>query len=240
MNLKQIPIPQLAALILAIFLSADAVSAQSPKEGSRLMKGRAYTGLTMGVSTKNTNNQDILGLTTIVTQQNNSGQFELNGGYFIKDHFSVGGSYRYGESNSNTIFESPDQVRTTAESLSISHAAGIYMKYFTPLNGKETINLFARLGLSYQDERTLTESVTLDVLTRTFQKKNAVNLGFIPGVQVIVARGFAVETDISIAGLQSSWTKTYVNGEPDSDVSSTKISFDIDILSLNIGFFYYF
>jgi hypothetical protein len=213
---------------------------QSQDERSRIDKGRAYVGLSFGVNFKEANNQNFLGLVNIVEEKSSGGNVQLNGGYFLGKYFSVGGIYQYGENNGDLLTEDADQIRTHTESIRRLHTIGAYVKYFTPLNEKERINLFARVGISYQDERVLDEATTNEVLTRTFQKTNTLYFGIIPGVQVLVVEGFAVEADISIAGLQSSWTDTWVNGELAGDVHTTSVSFDINLLTLNIGFFYYF
>lgn len=232
MNIKRL---SLIAISTAIFVAAPSQDVES-----RLTKGRAFVGLSFGADFKNTNDYSFLGMVNIVSEKKSGGQFDLSGGYFLNKYFSLGGTYQYSDYNRTAITEDADGVRTHTEGINRSHTTGVYMKYFTPLNEQERINLFARVGLSYQNERSFVEAMTSDILTRTFQKKNLVYFGIIPGMQVIVAKGFAVEADISIAGLQSSWTNTWVNNEPTSDISSTNISFDINILSLNIGFFYYF
>jgi len=138
------------------------------------------------------------------------------------------------------VTENSDGVLTDTKVIDISYTTGVYIKYFTPLSPEERINLFARVGISFGDGRTLQESETSDILTRTFTNYNTINFGIVPGIQVLVAKGFAVEADISIAGLQSSWSNTSINGEPSTDSKATSVSFDINLLSLNIGFYYYF
>lgn len=228
---------KLCLLVISMVIPMGLRSQETP---SRLDKGRAYAGLSFGANFKDANNTEYLGLVNVISEQNSGGNIDVNGGYFLSKYFSLGGTYRYAENNRDAISQDADQVLTHSARIVRSHTSGVYVKYFTPVNAGETINFFARAGISYSDQRSLTEATTSEVLIRTFEKTNKVYFGLVPGVQVIVARGFAIETDVSIAGLQSTWSQTRVNGEPTSDLRSTSVSFDINLLSLNIGFFYYF
>ncbi len=228
---------KLILLFMALGLSVAGISQE---QKSRLSKGNAYVGLSFGANFKDANNTNLLGLVNIVAQDRSGGNLNLNGGYFLGDHFSLGATLIYKRDKNNMLTEDSNGILTDSKLIDISYTTGVYIKYFTPLSPEERINLFARVGISYQDGRTLQEAETSDILTRTFTNYNTLNFGIVPGIQVLVAKGFAVEADISIAGLQSSWSKSSINGEPATDSKSTSVSFDINLLSLNIGFYYYF
>jgi len=228
---------KLIILLIAFGVPAAGISQE---QTSRLARGNAYVGLSFGANFKNANNANLLGLVNIVSEDRSGGNLNLNGGYFLGNHFSLGATLIYDRDRRSMVTENSDGVLTDTKVIDISYTTGVYIKYFTPLSPEERINLFARVGISFGDGRTLQESETSDILTRTFTNYNTINFGIVPGIQVLVAKGFAVEADISIAGLQSSWSNTSINGEPSTDSKATSVSFDINLLSLNIGFYYYF
>ena len=209
-------------------------------EGSRLIKGKGFAGLSFGANFKNSNNKNVLGLFNILSEDLNGGNIDLNGGYFFGNYFALGGSIIYKRDKAARLIENSDGTLTDLNSVDVSITTGVYVKFFTPLNDKERINLFAKAGISYSDGRRVEESTTTNILTRKYETYDKINFGIIPGVQVIVAEGFAVEAAISIAGLETAWSNLYINGEPVSDNKSTKVNLEINLLSINIGFYYYF
>jgi hypothetical protein len=65
-------------------------------------------------------------------------------------------------------------------------------------------------------------------------------LGISPGIQVFIVEGFATEVGVNVAGLSGTRKVVTVNGEEDSTVNTADLDLRLNILSLNISFYYYF
>jgi C-terminal processing protease CtpA/Prc len=113
------------------------------------------------------------------------------------------------------------------------------MKNFIPLTENGRFNLFNITGVGLTIDRTTTESVTQDVLTRKYDNGYTFRLGITPGMQVFVIDGFAAELGVNIAGVSTSTTTSTINGVQGTKVHAADLDLTLNILSLNITFFYF-
>ena len=204
-----------------------------------LKKGKVYTGLTFGFDNSKTENEDRI-IVLIEDRKNNSFDVKLDGGYFIKDNWSVGGLINYGSSRPEGVDVSTQNVRSQVNIA--SKFWGVYgtTKVYIPLEAKNRFFLFSEVLLGGNLNNQLKESTTDAVLTRTFVKDRVVELRFVPGIMVKVVKGFGVETGAQIAGINAKWSSTQINGEPYSKKESVSANLSINLLRLSLGFYYFF
>ncbi|WP_300978509.1 hypothetical protein [Flavobacterium sp.] len=89
-------------------------------------------------------------------------------------------------------------------------------------------------------ENKVTEKTSNDILTRYYSVTNNYNLGINPGIQVFTIKGFATEVGVNLAGLSHTYKRTTINEVENTVIKSNDLDLKLNILSLNISFFYFF
>jgi hypothetical protein len=229
-------------LLVLSFIQITEILAQSENpENSQaiLRKGVVFAGFSGGASLRESENENAL-VVTIQDQSKKGYNLIFAGGYMLKPEFAVGAAIRYDQSRvSKSVIDSDGIVSDIQEAGSII-TSSIYVKNFIPLASNGRINLYNLAGIAWVADRNTSESFTQDVLTRTYTNKNALQLGISPGIQVFVAKGFATEVGVNVAGLSATRKEVAVNGVDDSSVNTLDLDLRVNILSLNISFYYYF
>lgn len=226
--------------LIGVFNLFYEVMAQTEQKVNPLLdKGVVFFGLSGGASLRESENENSL-LVTIAEQDKKGFNVSIAGGYMLKQDFAAGGALRYDQSRINKTTIDGDGIETDMkEAGSIMTVSG-YIKNFIPLTSNRRINLYNITGIAWSADRNTVESTSQDILTRTYTDKNTLQLGISPGIQVFVLKGFATEVGVNVAGLSASKKEVSVNGVPDSSVDTFDVDLKIDILSLNISFYYYF
>jgi hypothetical protein len=204
-----------------------------------LGRGMAFIGISGGASLRESENENAL-IVTILNQRKSGFNALLTGGYLIKPNLAIGGGLRYDQSRLAKTTEDGDGVVTDIKEAGNILTSSVYLKYFIPLTSNHRINLFNIAGVAWVADRNTRESFGENILTRTFTSKNTFQLGLNPGVQAFVIEGFATEVSVSVAGLSGSRKKVIENGVERSSVDSFDVDLKLNILSLNISFYYYF
>lgn len=204
-----------------------------------LGKGVVFIGASGGASLRESENENAL-FFNIRNQKKSGFNALLTGGYIFKPNLAVGAGFRYDQSRVTKTTEDGDGILTDTKEAGNILTSSVYLKYFIPLTPNHRINLFNLAGVAWVADRNIVESTSQNVLTRTYTTKNTFQLGLNPGIQAFVVEGFATEVGVSVAGLSGSRTKVIENGEQTSSVNSFDVDLKLNILSLNISFYYYF
>jgi hypothetical protein len=114
------------------------------------------------------------------------------------------------------------------------------MRNYFSLDASQRFNVFNMIKLGGVVENSLTEKVTSDILERAYTQRRSIELLFYPGLMVQIEKGFAIEVGLEIAGIKTQWTDTEVNGVAGASESLVSADFNINILKLGIGFYYYY
>jgi hypothetical protein len=158
----------------------------------------------------------------------------------LKPDFAVGAGVRIDQSRlSKTVIDSDGITSNIQEAGSIL-TSSVYIKNFIGLTANRRINLYNIAGIAWIADRNTAENFSQDLLTRTYTRKNGLQVGISPGVQVFIVDGFATEVGVNVAGFSATRKEVAVNGVVDSKVNTLDIDLRLNILSLNISFFYYF
>jgi hypothetical protein len=214
--------------------------AQTTKQPNVLLtKGIVFFGLSGGASIRETENQDLF-IFRIKEQQKSGFNVFVSGGYVLGNDFGVGGAFRYDQSRLTRTAVDQDGIVSDIKEAGTILTSSAYLKYFIPLGASKRINLYNIAGVAWVNDNNLNETLTQQVLTRTYTTINSVQLGFSPGIQVFIIDGFATELGVNIAGISGGAKKVYVNGVEDSKSNRLDIDLKLDILSASISFYYYF
>lgn len=214
-------------------------SKQSVGNFTPLEKGFAFIGLTGGASKRTSANEDIL-ITKIIDRQKDGFYVQANGGYFLSKTFAVGANMKYDWGNLDQQLEDTDGVITTVKEAKSSLGGGFFIKNYIPITPNGRFNLFNVVGLGISVENKVSEQTTNAILSRYFTKTNTYNLAINPGIQVFIIKGFATEVGVNLAGLTHTEKRTTLNQEERTKIINSELDLKLNILSLNISFFYFF
>ncbi|MEN9686942.1 MAG: hypothetical protein RLZZ28_2728 [Bacteroidota bacterium] len=198
-----------------------------------------YGGLAFKFSENYTDNKNRL-VYTVYDEKRNDFSINIQGGYFINSNTAFGAQINYG--HTRTIGK---QLGSSGQLADVnlekeSWASFGTMKNFIPLGNKHRFFLYNLAMLGYVAKNSLEESTSQGVLQRTYSQDKSVELNLAPGLMVNVIKGFAVETGMQIAGFQYAWSNSVIDGVPTTKQHSVSGDFTINLLRLNLGFYYYF
>lgn len=202
-------------------------------------KGNVYTGISFNFSTKDTDVKEGF-FVNISNRSRNLFKTSVDGGYFIKDNLALGGSISYENDRRNQIETDQQNVRTAVQYAKDSY--GIYggMKNFIPIDNKGRFYLYNLVLLGANFKNIIEERTTDNLLKRIYTKNEVVELQINPGIMVNIVKGFSVEVGAQVAGISTSWSQTKTNDEITEKSHGTDADFSINLLRLNVGFYYYF
>lgn len=226
-------------ILILWLLSIPATVICQNAERSLLEKGNFFSGLSFNFSAKNTDNKDVL-VYKIYDQHKDNININLDQGYFIKDHFSLGALINYSSDSRKGTELSTQNILSDIQSRTIGWSVYATMRNYFSLDTSQRFNVFNMIKLGGVVENSLTEKVTSDILERTYMQRRSIELLFYPGLMVQIEKGFAIEVGLEIAGIIIQWTDTEVNGVAGASESLVSADFNINILKLGVGFYYYY
>ncbi|KLT68250.1 hypothetical protein [Flavobacterium sp. ABG] len=236
----------LFSFLFILLISSQRINAQNQIVKDTLIlknrltsKGNMYSGITFNFSTKDTDVKQGL-LVDVSDQSRNQFKMSVDAGYFIKDNFALGALISFENDRHNQTETDQQGTKTAVQYAKDSY--GIYggMKNFIPLDSKRRFYLYNLVLLGTSFKHIIEERTTNDLLKRSYTKDVALELQINPGIMVNVVKGFSIEVGAQIAGFSSTWSKTTLNNEVTEKSHATDADFSINLLRLNIGFYYYF
>jgi len=219
----------------AVTSSAQEQSPPKPNYG----KGYLFFGATGGASLRSGENENAL-VFNILEQQKKGYNFLITGGYFVTSNLALGGAIRYDQSRLTKITEDADGIVSNISEAGSVITSSAYAKFFIPLSPNRRFNLYNIAGVGWIADRGIVENLSQNVLTRTYTRTNTIQIGISPGIQVFVIDGFATEVGVNVAGFSGSSKKVTINGDASTAVNSFDLDLKINVLTLNISFYYYF
>lgn len=226
-------------LIYPKTMNAQTSNAIEVSSFTKLQKGLAFIGLTGGANTRTSRNENLL-ITNVIDKRKDGFNVQANGGYFLSKSFAVGTALRYDWAKLDQILEDTEGVQTFVKEAKSSLGGYLFIKNYIPITPNGRFNLFNVVSLGMDKENKVTENTTNDVLTRYYAVTNNYNLGINPGIQVFIIKGFATEVGVNLAGLSHTYKRTTINEEENTVIKSNTLDLKLNILSLNISFFYFF
>lgn len=229
-------------VIVLAFTEAELLCAQNPggnEVPSLLRKGIVFAGFSGGASLRESENENAL-VVTIQEQSKTGYNLIFAGGYMLKPEFAVGAALRIDQSRLSKSVIDADGITADVQEAGSILTSSVFAKAFIPLTANKRINLYNIVGIAWVADRNSSESFSQDALTRKYTTKNSLQLGVSPGIQVFVLEGFATEVGVNVAGFSGTRKVVTVNGIEDSSINTFDLDLRLNILSLNISFYYYF
>ena len=127
----------LTLLIIALTQSAfHRVTAQQSNNNIddlfKVSKGTMYTSLTFSLDAKDAENEDQL-LREVIDQSRLNYQFTINGGYAIKDNFTLGLSLGYGKMKDDITFSIDNEDEITTREIEQGVTIAPTMRNYIPI-----------------------------------------------------------------------------------------------------------
>lgn len=204
-------------------------------QGTEIKKGMLFSSLSFSLLTREAENDQQL-FANYLDQRKSSLQVRLDPGYVLRDNLGVGIGLLYGYSSDINTQLSPDGVLSNNKRYERTFALRPYIKNFIPLGGGHRFYIIVPTELQFGYGGEVTESVTENVLTRTFSNTFYYGLEMRPGLLVFVHKQFGFEVNVGAFGLSSSVRRGTASGQPDSKVINHDLNLRINLLQLALGF----
>ena len=166
-----------------------------------ISKGRAYGSLTFSLDHRTAENENQL-LRLLIAQDRYNYRIMGNGGYAIKDNFTVGMSAGYGRQREELTYLNENEEEVTSMRLQQGLSIAPNFRNYVPLgNGQLQILVQTELGLTFG------ESLQRLFYTNESYKINGdfikIDLGVSPGLVLFFDKNWAFETTVGIAGFST-------------------------------------
>jgi hypothetical protein len=233
-------------LLLIVLLSALAsptVSAQKNPlkypNGVPITKGTVFSSLTFSAGSREAENESQL-LYYVVDQDKSSLEIRLDPGYVVKENLAVGMGLLYGYNKEKRTQRNSDGTITDYRSYQRNFALRPYVKNFIPLGNGNKFYVVIPTELQFGSGSRVQESITNNILTRTYTNTFFYGLEMRPGLLAFIVENFGFEVNVGAFGLSSSIEKIKKTNEPDGQVKNNDLSLKINLLQLSFGFAAYF
>ncbi|WP_370392391.1 hypothetical protein [uncultured Winogradskyella sp.] len=227
-------------IVILIGINAQAQNSDDNNEDYGIKKGRFYSALTFSLDQRKAENEDQL-LRQVVDQDRLNYRIVGNGGYAIKDNFTLGFSMGYGQQREEITFLDENDQEITSKRLQRGFSIAPNMRQYIPIGkGKLQIIVQTELGLTFGESlERIFRSDDIDKINGNFFE---LNLGVSPGVALFFTRNWAFETTVNIAGLKTRVEEEVLNNNEANKqrIETTSIDLQLNLLALNLGVAYYF
>lgn len=207
--------------------------------GFKIEKGTQNFGITFSLGVKEITNQDQL-IQFVETKKTNAWNVSGEGGYAIFDYVTTGLRLSFGQSGEKSVIIPLNSTRSSVNAFSRQFTLAPYIRNYIPLDKKNIFYITNRLELIYTYESKIKESLTEEILKRQNFTVHHMGLGIRPGLLIMVQKGMGFELSLNVLGLTHVIETSKSTNQPIAKEQSTDIDLKIDILKLNLAFYYYF
>lgn len=231
------------AFLLVLLLASPAYT-QSVTEATEsdylIKKGRFYSALTFSLSQRNAENEDQL-LRQVINQDRYTFRVVGNGGYALKDNFTLGLLVGFGESREEITFLDENENEVTSKRLQRGYTIAPTMRNYIPI-GEGQFQIVVQTQLGITSGESLQRVFNEDDINKTEGNFVDLELGVSPGLVVFFDRHWAFETTVGVAGFSSRIEEEVTNGDQENRqrIVTSDIDLRINLLQLNLGVAYYF
>lgn len=238
------PIKVLSCFALLLFFIRAPLHAQEslavPETSRKITKGRSYISLSFSLDQRKAENEAQL-FRQVIDQDKLNYRVNANGGYALKDNFTLGLGLSYGREKEDIHFVDENGVEVTSRFLSNDVSFIPHMRNYIPF-GNGTFQIFVQTDMRLTFAESLRRDFFPDEIDKTERNAFEYRLGVSPGVLLFFDRHWAFELSVGLAGLTSRITEEVVNDQEadKARIVKTDIDLKINLLALNLGVAYYF
>ena len=206
----------------------------------KITKGRYYGSLTFSLNQRNAENEDQL-LRQVIDQNRLNYRVIGNGGYAIRDNFTLGLTLAYGRQKEEIVFLDENEEEITSKRLQQGFSFAPNMRNYIPI-GKGQLQILVQTELGFTFGESLERVFFEDEVDKIEGDFVEINLGVSPGLVLFFDRHWAFETTVGIAGLTTRIEEETINDDVANRqrVETSTIDLKINLLQLNLGVAFYF
>jgi hypothetical protein len=227
-------------LVLIAIINGASQDLVSQQDDFKITKGRYYGSLTFSLSQRKAENEDQL-LRQVLDQDRYNYRIVGNGGYAIRDNFTLGLSLGYGQSREDITYLDENNEELNSKRLQRGVSITPNMRNYIPLGqGKLQIFVQSQLGITFGESlQRVYSSDNVDKIEGDFIE---FDVGVSPGVVLFFTRNWAFETRINVAGLSTRIEEEVINNDESNRrrIEETKVDLKLNLLELNLGVAFYF
>ncbi|GAA4812926.1 hypothetical protein [Litoribaculum gwangyangense] len=227
-------------LLLLVTINGFSQEESTIDQDFKIEKGRFYSSLTFSLNQRKAENEDQL-LRQVLDQDRYTYRIIGNGGYAIKENFTLGLSIGYGQSREDITYlgESEENINSKRLQRGISFVPN--MRNYIPI-GKGKLQILIQTELGFTFGESLQRIYSLDNVDKIEGDFLEIQLGVSPGVALFFTRNWAFETRVNVAGLSTRIEKEVVNDDVSNRtrIEQTNIDLRLNLLELNLGVAFYF
>lgn len=209
------------------------------KNGVPINKGLWFTSGTLSLGDRKAENENQLFVYNI-EQRKSDFEVRLDAGHVIRQNFAVGMGFLYGNNKEDNLQQSSDGVVTANNVAGNYFAFRPFVKNFIPLGKSNLFYVVIPTELQIGFGNTIKESVTDNVLTRSYTTAQYYGLAMRPGLLLFLYKNFGFEVNVGALGLGRRTEKTETTNQPNGRVVTNDLDLKINVLNLSLGFAGYF
>jgi hypothetical protein len=205
-----------------------------------IRKGRYYSSITFSLSQRNAENEDQL-FRTVVDQNRYNYRIIGNGGFAIKDNFTLGLSAGYGRRKEEVTFLDENNQEVTSNSLEQGLSIAPNFRKYIPI-GKGQLQILVQTELGFTFGESLEKVFYTDEVDRVDGDFIEIDLGLSPGLLLFFNRNWAFEASVDVAGLSYRFEEETLNNDEANKtrIEETNIDLRLNLFELNLGVAFYF
>ncbi len=207
-----------------------------------------YVSLVLGFQNTLTDYYMFEPLATINSVDNRNFDFEVAGGYFIKNNFAVGVRFGYGLKDDRVKLESPIfELTSNTKDMFFNRAkttftGGVFMKNFIPVDPDQQLFIINETNLKYIYQYGLVRDQFQEGarLSKTEEWRHTIGIGVTPGILYFLTPGLSLEFLISPMFVFYEH-RTLLNNEIEhGSMGGGGLNFVLTPLNMNFGITYFF
>ena len=203
-------------------------------------KGGRFIKLSFSLSDKDLQNVSRL-FDKVESGKDFTYRLQLSGGQFIKDYLLIGAGFGISESKFEGTLVSADSDTISAESISRNFSFSPYVRITLPLTKNQRLSFYNDFGMTFGFGQGLTrDTQNLDEIEKESSDEFVFGIGLSPGVTFFAIENFALEAGVNLVGYRLNVENSTDGDGLESRTVEHDVSFQLNLLSLNIGLAYYF
>lgn len=227
-----------------VFISISAYSyaqiTEDPNLDYAITKGNFYSALTFSLDQRNAENEDQL-FRQVIDQNRFNYRIIANGGYAVKDNFTIGLTLAFGREKEDITFLDENDSEVTSKRLEQGFSFAPNIRNYIPI-GKGQLQILIQTELGFTFGESLERNFYPDEVDKIQEDFIEINLGVSPGLLLFFNNKWAFETTVGIAGLSSRIEEKVINDDSENRqrVEASSIDLRLNLLELNLGVALYF
>lgn len=216
----------------------DVTQKISPEEW--ISKGRILTGFNASFNQAKMKDLDFnIILAELADFSGHTVEVSGYAGYFFKDAIGFGLRLGYNRFMYDIKFTLSGEEPTNIQYLNNKYFGEIFLRNYIRLGQSYSFYFFNETSIRFDKGKGILQKTDVNEINKTLTDSYGLQIGLRPGIAIMLTKGFAFETSVSLLGLKTSIQNSTINGEEKRDIVLNSLDFDINLLKINFGMNWY-